>query len=94
MLKLLLPVMAMIYWISPIDLIPLFPLDDLVIVAVALRMFVSLAQGPDAAPNTGADGKQNDGSNPSSWQSNGQANNSVEDDSIMTTWRVVDDDES
>ena len=81
-LKFFLPVLAMIYWISPIDLIPFIPLDDLVIVTIALRMFVALAQGRSVGPMGAPSGTA------------GQQGNRVEDDSIVTTWRVVDDDES
>lgn len=52
-LKLLLPVLAIIYWISPIDLMPFLPFDDLVIVGLALKLFVEMAQPrpPHPAPN-------------------------------------------
>jgi uncharacterized membrane protein YkvA (DUF1232 family) len=49
MLKLLLPVAAVIYWIWPIDLIPGIPLDDIAILILALRLFVQFAS-PDTPP--------------------------------------------
>lgn len=86
LLKILLPVAALLYWISPLDLIPGMPLDDLAILFLAARFFVSLA--PRDSVNRAYTGN-----------SNGQAtgdrpqNRSDEDDGeiIDTTWRVVDD---
>ncbi len=49
-LKLLLPVLAMIYWLSPIDLMPLLPFDDIVVVGLALKLFVELAQPISSEP--------------------------------------------
>ena len=43
LLKLVLPVGALIYWLSPLDLIPGMPLDDIAILLLAARLFVSLA---------------------------------------------------
>ena len=46
-LKLLLPVAALIYWVSPVDLIPGLPFDDIALLILALKLFVQLA--PEAA---------------------------------------------
>ncbi len=42
-LKLLLPIMAMAYWIFPLDLMPGIPLDDAAVMILALKLFVMLA---------------------------------------------------
>jgi uncharacterized membrane protein YkvA (DUF1232 family) len=42
-LKLLLPVAAGLYWLSPLDLMPMLPFDDLVVLFGALALFVKLA---------------------------------------------------
>lgn len=78
-LKLLLPVFAIIYLISPIDLMPFLPFDDIVIVGIALKLFVELAQPRNfnQPTNPSADGYASD----------------LEKDAIPTTWRVVEDDE-
>jgi uncharacterized membrane protein YkvA (DUF1232 family) len=89
MLKILLPVAAMVYWISPIDLIPGLPFDDIAVMIVALKMFINLA--PNAATNGAA-------SDPSGNQSNGFHQNGAQGagfddgDVIDTTWQVIDDD--
>lgn len=41
-LKLILPLGAAIYWFFPLDLLPGLPFDDIAIVLVALKLFVSL----------------------------------------------------
>jgi len=42
-LKLLLPVAAGLYWLSPLDLMPLLPFDDVVVLLGALALFAKLA---------------------------------------------------
>ncbi len=89
MLKILLPVAAMIYWISPIDLIPGLPFDDIAIMILALKMFVNLAPS-DAVNGTAADSStyQNNG-----FHQNGAQSADFDDgDVIDTTWQVIDDD--
>lgn len=81
LLKLLLPIGALIYWISPLDIIPGMPLDDIAVLLLAARFFVSLA--PRDSVNRAYSGGRN--TNPP---------NSAQDedgDVIDTTWRVVDD---
>ncbi len=46
-LKIVLPAAAAVYWLSPIDLMPGLPFDDIALMILALKMFVQLA--PDAA---------------------------------------------
>lgn len=74
-LKLILPVAGLLYLISPLDLLP-GPVDDIAVLFVALRLFLQMA--PSAAVNDarGATGTRS-------------SNN--DDDTIDTTWRVVDD---
>lgn len=38
-LKLLLPVAALVYWISPVDLMPFLPFDDVAVVVAAVFFF-------------------------------------------------------
>ena len=89
MLKILLPVAAMVYWISPIDLLPGLPFDDIAVMILALKMFINLA------PNAATDNAAN---NDSTYQSNGFHQNGAQDagfddgDVIDTTWQVIDDD--
>ncbi|RIK33040.1 MAG: hypothetical protein DCC55_35710 [Chloroflexi bacterium] len=51
LLKLLLPVAAVLYWVWPIDLIPGIPLDDIAILILALRLFVQVASPATPAPS-------------------------------------------
>ena len=82
LLKLLLPVLALIYWVSPLDLIPGMPFDDIAILLLAARLFVSLAPR-DSVNRAYAGGRQ---PNTPTYQPE-------EDDGdiIDTTWRIVDD---
>lgn len=42
-LKMLLPVGALAYWFWPVDLLPGLPIDDVAVLLIALRVFLSLA---------------------------------------------------
>jgi len=42
-LKLLLPAGALAYWFWPMDLLPGLPIDDVAVLLIALRVFLSLA---------------------------------------------------
>lgn len=77
MLKIALPLMALIYWISPIDLLPGLPFDDIALLILALKMFISMA--PQDAVNNAA--------------GHAQAAYTQPDDSdvVDTTWQVIDD---
>lgn len=83
-LKILLPAAALVYWISPIDLLPGIVIDDIALVILALKMFVSLAppEAKDAAQGTWS-GTQSSYTN---------ANQRPDDrDVVDTTWKVVED---
>lgn len=75
-LKVLLPVAALVYWISPIDLLPGLPFDDIAVLILALRLFVQMAPAT-ASPNAPSDASGASGGN--------------SDDVIDTTWRVIED---
>lgn len=77
LLKLILPVAALIYWIFPLDLLPGLPFDDIAVLVLALRLFVQLAPG-------GASG------GPGNQQT--QQNRPDDENTIDTTWRVIDPD--
>ncbi len=75
-LKLLLPVMALVYWLSPLDLLPGMPFDDLAVILLATRLFVQMAP-PDAVER--AMGGRRAGSHP-------------DDGPVIDgEWRVVDE---
>ena len=75
LLKLILPVAAFVYWLSPLDLLPGLPFDDIAVLVLALRLFVQMAP-TRAVRNT---------DNPRT-----QPNRSDDENTIDTTWRVVD----
>lgn len=81
--KWLIPLAAAIYWISPIDLIPFFPVDDIVVVLVAFNLFMRMMasyqqQGPHAQP-----GAQS--------HTAGAQRDDGRQQTIETTWRVVEE---
>jgi uncharacterized membrane protein YkvA (DUF1232 family) len=86
LLKLALPFMALAYLVSPIDLIPLMPLDDIAVLMLAARLFVALAPRDSvnrafnggAAPNTSPHAARGPGYRPD------------DSDVIDTTWRVIE----
>ncbi len=59
-LKMLLPIAAALYWISPLDLLPGLPFDDIAIMLLALRAFVQLAP-KEAVRNAARREETNDG---------------------------------
>jgi uncharacterized membrane protein YkvA (DUF1232 family) len=76
-LKLILPAAALLYWVFPLDLLPGLPFDDIAILILALRFFVQLA--PDiTVEQTKSDARR-------------RANGLDDENTIDTTWRVVDD---
>lgn len=79
-LKVLLPVAALVYWISPIDLLPGLPFDDIAVLILALRLFVQMA------PSTAKAGNSTDVGAGNSDDVNG-----ADGDVIDTTWRVIKD---
>ncbi|MFN8495146.1 MAG: YkvA family protein [Caldilineaceae bacterium] len=77
LLKLFLPIAALVYLISPLDLLP-GPIDDAVVLFVALRLFLQLApaealRSAQNRPSPSNQAKPDD------------------DNTIDTTWRIVDD---
>lgn len=86
LLKLILPFLALIYWISPLDLLPGLPFDDIAILLVAARLFVTLA--PQASVNRAFTGRNRQ----QAPRQDGQRRRGDDDaDVIDTTWRVVDE---
>jgi uncharacterized membrane protein YkvA (DUF1232 family) len=82
LLKLALPLFALVYWISPIDLLPGIPLDDLAVVLLAARLFVALA--PKESINQAFGGRAR--------PTGGQPPHPEDDANVIdTTWRVLDD---
>jgi uncharacterized membrane protein YkvA (DUF1232 family) len=86
LLKLALPFLALVYWVSPIDLIPLMPLDDIAVLMLAARLFVALA------PRDSVDRAFNGGtaSNKSPHAARDAKYRADDSDVIDTTWRVVE----
>lgn len=85
LLKLMLPVLALAYWISPVDLLPGLPFDDFAVILVASRLFVTMAPKDALARAL----QHNMGDMFSAWFSRQRP--SGDDDVVDTTWRVVDD---
>jgi uncharacterized membrane protein YkvA (DUF1232 family) len=77
LLKFILPVAALVYWISPIDLMPLLPFDDIAVFILALRLFAQMA------PASTVRNTEN---------SQTPAHKGDDENTIDTTWRVVDSD--
>lgn len=75
--KWLLPIGALVYWLSPVDLIPLLPFDDIAVVILAISMLLQMASRNEQAAGTNAQG-----------QPGAAANN--KEQIVDTTWRVVD----
>jgi uncharacterized membrane protein YkvA (DUF1232 family) len=78
-LKLLLPVAALVYWISPVDLMPFMPFDDIAVVAAAIFFFTQFGNQAvkDFERRQGQPGQP--GSAPQ-----------AEGEIVDTTWRVVE----
>ena len=79
-LKLLLPVGALAYWFWPVDLLPGLPIDDVAVLLIALRVFLSLAD--KALGGTGDMGAEGSG------DSSGARDNST---TVDGTWKTVDE---
>ncbi len=84
MLKLFLPVLAMVYVLSPIDLMPFLPFDDIAVALIAARLFVALA------PRDSVDRAFGRNSAPSA-NVPPDPNRPDDMDVIDTTWRVIED---
>jgi uncharacterized membrane protein YkvA (DUF1232 family) len=89
LLKFALPFMALAYLISPIDLMPLMPFDDIAVLMLAARLFVALAprESVNRAFNGGAATPYNSSS---SGTSRPNPSRPDEGEVIETTWRVVE----
>lgn len=86
LLKMALPFMALAYWISPIDLIPMMPLDDIVVMMLAARLFIALA--PRDSVNRafhGGDASAGAASGDAAYRARREDGEVVD-----TTWRVVE----
>mgnify|MGYP001277115304 CR=1 FL=1 len=60
-LKLILPLGAAIYWFFPLDLIPGLPFDDIAVVLLAVKLFVSMgdaALSRDTTPDVAGKGDE------------------------------------
>ncbi|HRW04607.1 MAG TPA: hypothetical protein P5121_05910 [Caldilineaceae bacterium] len=80
--KWLIPLAALAYWVSPIDLIPFFPVDDIIVVLVALNLFLrTIAQYQTSEPRGQTAG--------GAWQPG--ASSADHNKTIETTWRVVEE---
>ena len=95
LLKMVLPFMALAYWVWPIDLIPGVPLDDIAVLMLVARLFVALAPkdsvnrafNGDAAPFTNSYGANpGNPSNAAKTESPRPGDGEV----IDTTWRIVE----
>lgn len=79
-LKLVVPLVGIAYMVSPLDLVPLNPVDDIGVLLVLARFFVSMA--PTDVVNEIRYG------NPHGAQ---DVRNDWDEDAVQTTWSVVDD---
>ncbi|MEZ4673747.1 MAG: hypothetical protein R2932_05815 [Caldilineaceae bacterium] len=86
--KWLIPLAALAYWVSPIDLIPFFPLDDIVVVLIAMNLFVQMLSRYQTPDQSGA-GANN--TNRTQWQSREERTAYDTNRTIETTWRVVEE---
>ncbi len=82
LLKLTLPVLALLYWVWPIDLIPGLPVDDIAVLLLAAKLFVTLASSGTLNSVFGGSGKR-----PHPYGTHRPDDADV----IDTTWRVVDE---
>lgn len=85
LLKLGLPVFALLYWLSPIDLLTGMPFDDLAILILATRIFVQMAP-PEAVEEALRRLGRFGGANAGAW-----TNWDDDENTIPGEWRVVDD---
>ncbi len=86
--KWLIPIAALVYWISPVDLIPFFPLDDIVVVLIALNVFMQMISRYQST-GTGEQGQRtahNRHANASTTDRTANDNKTIE-----TTWRVIEE---
>lgn len=89
--KWLIPIAALVYAVSPVDLIPFFPLDDIVVIVVAFNIFTRLiaqyqtrGTGPSGPTYTNAQ-EPNAQQAPYTQQHDNDTGKTIE-----TTWRVIE----
>lgn len=74
--KWLLPIGALFYWFSPIDLMPFLPFDDIAVVILAISMLLQMAARFSET-------------NPQGKNSQSEPTGNGRDNAIDTTWRVI-----
>jgi uncharacterized membrane protein YkvA (DUF1232 family) len=74
--KWLLPIGALVYWLSPVDLIPFLPFDDIAVVILMISMLLQMASRNEQ--------------NTAGQQSQPGATPNNKEQIVDTTWRVVD----
>lgn len=87
--KWLIPIAALVYAVSPLDLIPFFPLDDIVVLVVAFNVFTRLiaqyqtrGAGSNGPTYTNAQGPYPNQYDRDAGKDTGKT--------IETTWRVIE----
>jgi len=88
MLKTVLPLLALVYWVWPLDLMPLVPFDDIAVVLIIARIFVALAPR-DSVSRAFYNGAAPSGQNPQANGSRSGPSNPEDGEVIETTWRIV-----
>src|SRR4051812_20266182 len=87
-LKTVLPLLAFIYWVWPLDLMPLVPFDDIAVVLIIARVFVALAPR-DSVNRAFHGGAAPSGNNPQGNGSRSGPSRPEDGEVIETTWRIV-----
>jgi len=86
LMKLFLPILAIIYWFSPLDLMPGIPIDDLAVLILIAKLFVNMVPRDVMDQVQGGTARNRNNTNPSSYtDAHDDAN------TVSTTWRVIDD---
>lgn len=86
-LKILLPFMAIVYWISPLDFLPFLPFDDIVVLFAAMSLFVNLAKR-NTMPD---DHRSYDQESGARTDNHTESSNDHEAPTISTTWSVIEE---
>jgi uncharacterized membrane protein YkvA (DUF1232 family) len=84
LLRLVLPLLALLYWVWPLDLIPLLPIDDIAVFVLAARLLVALS------PRESVDRAFNGRSAPAAHPDHPAGARPMDGEVIETTWRVVE----
>lgn len=80
--KWLIPLAAIAYWISPVDLMPFLPFDDIVVVLIALNFFLRTMSQYQTMGQPGS---------PSHNENDPTDTDQEAGKTIETTWRVIDE---